>query len=171
MLWSALNKARVPGSVASPMPMVAEEKVTFAEDVLGGSADGGATILTPSVAVGWGTPGRPAAGLAEAAAGFTGLPVSREMLAAVAGGEVASSSPGVTSWDGSMVVACGSTELLLMLGGDIPVLCLSWGSDGTVVHAVPGVPSAVTASPSCTSSLASVNLPVTEEDAFVPGTG
>ena len=87
------------------MSVVAEEKVTFAEDALGGSADGGAAILAPSVAVLGGPLGRPEAGLAEAAAGFTGLPVSRGMLAAVAGGEVALSSPSVTSWDRSTAVA------------------------------------------------------------------
>lgn len=170
-MWPALDKAYVPGSVALLMPMVAEEKVTFAEDALGGSADSGAAVLAPSVAAWGGPPGRPAAELAGAAAGFTGLSMSREMLAAVAGGEVALSSPGMTSWDSSTAVACSSAELLLMLGGDILVLCSSWRSDGTVVHAVPGVPSAVTASTSCTNSLASVSLPVTEEDAFVPGSG
>lgn len=170
-LWSALDKARVAGSVAASMPMVAEEKVTFAKDALGGSADSGAAVLAPSVAALGGPLERPVTGLAEAAAGFRGLPTSHEMLAAVARGEVASSSPGMTSWDGSTAVACGSAELLPMLGRDVPVLCSSWGSDGTVVHAGPSVFSAVTASPSCTNSLASVNLPVTEEDAFVPGTG
>lgn len=171
VLWSALDKARVPGSVAVLMPMVAEEEVTFAKDALGGSADSGDAVLAPSVAALGGPLERPVAGLAEAAAGFTGLPAFQEMLAAVARGEVALPSPGVTSWDGSTAVACGSAELLPMLGGDVPVLCSSWGSNGTVVHAGPTVFSAVTASPSCTNSLASVNLPVTEEDAFVPGTG
>lgn len=170
-MWLALDKALVPGSVASLVPMVAEEKVTFTDDALGGSAEGGVAILAPSVAVAGGPLGRPAAGLAEAAAGFTGLPMSQEMLAAVDGGEVASSNRGVTSWDRSTEVACCSAEPLLMLGGDIPVLCSSRGSDGTVVHAASGVPSAVTALPSSTSSLASVNLSVTEEDACTPGTG
>lgn len=81
------------------------------------------------------------------------------------------SSPGMTSWEGSPAVLCGSAEPLLMLGGDVPVLCSSLGSNCTVVHAVTSVPSAMTALPSCTNSLASVNLPVTEEDAFIPGTG
>lgn len=65
------------------------------------------------------------AGLAEAAANFMGLPVSQEMLAAVAGGDVALSSPGVTFWSGSTVVACGSADFLLMLRGDVSVLCSS----------------------------------------------
>lgn len=60
-----LDKVCVPGSVALPVPMVAEEKVTFAKDALGGSADGGAARLAPSVAV--------LEGLAEAAAIFAGL--------------------------------------------------------------------------------------------------
>lgn len=166
-----LDKAIIPGSVASLVPMVAEEKVTFADAALGGSAEGEVAILAPSVAVCVGLLGRPAAGLAEAAAGFTGLPMSQEMLVAVNGGEVASSNPGVTSWNRSTEVACCSAELLLMLGGDSPVLCSSLGSDGTVVHAVSGVPSAVTALLSSTSWLTSVNLSATEEDAGIPGTG
>lgn len=120
MLWLASDKARVSGCASSLMPMVAEEKVTFAESMLRRSADGGAAILAPSMAA-----RRPVAGLAEAAAGFLGLAVSQEMLAAVAGGDVALSSPGVTFWGGSMVVVCGSAEFLLMLGGDVSVLCSS----------------------------------------------
>ena len=170
-MWPALDEALVPGSVAPPMPMVVEEKLTFAKDALGGSAAGGATVPARAVAAWGGRPGKPAAGLDEAAAGFMGPPMSPEMLAAVPGGEVALSSPGVSSWDRSTAAACGSAELLLILGGDVCVLCSSWRSDGTVVLAVPSVPSALAASLSCTNSLASVNLPVTEEDAFVPGSG
>lgn len=42
-------------------------------------------------------------------------------------------------------MACGSAELLLVLGDDVPALCSSWGSSGSVVHAVAGMSSAVTA--------------------------
>lgn len=41
----------VPGSAALLEPMVVEEKVAFDKDALAGSADGGAAILAPSVAV------------------------------------------------------------------------------------------------------------------------
>lgn len=67
------------------------------------------------------------------------------MLAAVAKGEAASSNPSMTSWGRSMAVLCGSAELLLMLGDGVTVLCSSWGSNGSVVHAVTGICSTVTA--------------------------
>lgn len=151
-LWPTLDKKRVPGSVASLVAVVAEEKLTFAEDVLGLSADGGAAILALSVAAWVGALWRPVAGLTGAAASFMMLPVSWEMLVAVARGEVALSSPSTSSWDGRTEVACGSAELSLMLWTNIHILRLSWWSDGIAVHAVPGIPSAVIPLPSCTNS-------------------
>lgn len=67
-LWSALGKVRVPVSVALLVPMLVEEKVAFAKDALGGSADSGAAVLAPSVAV--------LEGLAMAAAIFMRLALS-----------------------------------------------------------------------------------------------
>lgn len=65
-MWSALGKLYVPGSVALSVPVVVEEKVTFAKDALGGSADDGAAMLAPSVL----------RELAVAAAIFVGLGLS-----------------------------------------------------------------------------------------------
>lgn len=61
-----MGKLYVPDSVALPVAMVVEEKVTFAKDALGGSADGGAAVLAPSVLK----------GLAVAVAIFMGLALS-----------------------------------------------------------------------------------------------
>lgn len=63
-----LGKVCVPGSVTLLVPMVVEETVTLAKDALGGSADGGAAVLAPSVTV--------VGGLAAAAAIFMGLALS-----------------------------------------------------------------------------------------------
>lgn len=166
----------VPGSAASLTPAVAGGKVLAAEDAPGGAAGGG--ILDPSVAVRRGPPLAAGAvgsvtGPPRAAGGSTERIVSPgeagETLAAVAGGEVAASSSGVAFWDRSTVVACGSAGLSLMRGGDVPVLCEA--GDGTVLHAVPSVPSAVTALRGCANSRASLALLVAEEGAFVPSSG
>jgi len=64
-------------------------------------------------------------------------------LAAVTRGEVASASPGITSWDRRTAAVCSSAGIQVREWGGVPVLC--WTSDSTVPCAVPGVPSAVTA--------------------------
>lgn len=146
----AVPGAGVPGSAASLTPAVAGGKVLTAEDAPRGAAGGG--VLDSSVAVWRGPPVAAGAvgsvtGPPRAAGGSTEWMVSpgeaSETLAAVAGGEVAVSSSGVAFWDRSMVGLCGSAGLSLIAGGDVPVLCAAGG--GTVLHAVPSVPSAVTA--------------------------